>query len=904
MAENIQLAGLVVDLLLNTASFEAGSTKAQRIANKAAKDIDKEFRSLQGALSGIFARLGPIGQTAATALDQMGSAASAAMSKLGGLSSGLGTMGALVAGLGAAIATVATAITAAMVGIAVRAAESAAKLEDMAKATGVSVEALSRLSAVGHMIAPDIDLDTIAKGLERMDRAALRSIQSTTIASDGFQTLGIKVADAAGHMKSTEALFGEIADKFQNMADGSEKTAVAMEIFGRSGAALIPVLDEGGAEIQRITRIADAFGVTLTGETTEAAHKFKESISELELALLGIENRIMEALLPTMQAVTKALDDMAEGTRYTNQQILNATEGFGEFQLKASTLNSVLHDLVEIVKLWVPILADLGATALIAANDLGEFITVADILLKHEAELREHPLKFWLGNAGTEQMRSEIEAVDRAVNRANNDVIDLTAHLYNAVTLPPQPKTGFDLLDDVEAKLKKLDNEKHHINLDTGAARDQADQLIAKLKALESEIDSLLHKNDTEANKQIDAINKLIAKVEDYEAAWSESFKGINVIGNTMLETLEKQKQAIIDQNDALLKQLGLLAQRNTAGETVALAPSGEAPTLGAIGIPPAPLPEVLTSRLPSEMPVYTGGEAAKQLEAIRTSDQAAQDAADHIKQSIEDENDKYREQMAILEELRAQGKLTQEEFQAAAEKAGAAIVDEWQKAFDHIGNAFQTLINGWLQGTQSLSKAFSKMGDALVTSILSAQMKNLEGTLAKQGAEKSGQPGAAGSIYGVIGKLFGVKDSLNKPDGSASNPLHVVLAGGLPAGPNGGPNLSLLSSLGLGKMPSGISSFLSTAASFLPFAGFMAEGGDVTPGKAYIVGEKRPELFMPRSSGRIIPSIPTGGGESERDTSPQFIFNGVSDADSFKRSQSQMAGWYTRTLYSGRRNG
>jgi len=50
-------------------------------------------------------------------------------------------------------------------------------------------------------------------------------------------------------------------------------------------------------------------------------------------------------------------------------------------------------------------------------------------------------------------------------------------------------------------------------------------------------------------------------------------------------------------------------------------------------------------------------------------------------------------------------------------------------------------------------------------------------------------------------------------------------------------------------------------------FGGFRAGGGSVSAGKAYVVGEKRPELFVPSTSGRIVPNVPTvspvaaGGG-------------------------------------------
>jgi hypothetical protein len=42
--------------------------------------------------------------------------------------------------------------------------------------------------------------------------------------------------------------------------------------------------------------------------------------------------------------------------------------------------------------------------------------------------------------------------------------------------------------------------------------------------------------------------------------------------------------------------------------------------------------------------------------------------------------------------------------------------------------------------------------------------------------------------------------------------------------------------------------------------AGARASGGPVDPGRAYVVGEKRPELFVPRTPGTIIPQVPKGG--------------------------------------------
>jgi hypothetical protein len=44
-------------------------------------------------------------------------------------------------------------------------------------------------------------------------------------------------------------------------------------------------------------------------------------------------------------------------------------------------------------------------------------------------------------------------------------------------------------------------------------------------------------------------------------------------------------------------------------------------------------------------------------------------------------------------------------------------------------------------------------------------------------------------------------------------------------------------------------------------FGGMREAGGAVAAGRAYVVGEKRPELFVPSTSGTIIPRVPSGGG-------------------------------------------
>jgi phage-related minor tail protein len=61
--------------------------------------------------------------------------------------------------------------------------------------------------------------------------------------------------------------------------------------------------------------------------------------------------------------------------------------------------------------------------------------------------------------------------------------------------------------------------------------------------------------------------------------------------------------------------------------------------------------------------------------------------------------------------------------------------------------------------------------------------------------------------------------------------------------------------------------------ASFLPgIAGKKADGGPVTGGSNYLVGERGPEMFVPSSSGTIIPNHKLSGDGS---SGQQIIYNG-----------------------------
>lgn len=90
-----------------------------------------------------------------------------------------------------------------------------------------------------------------------------------------------------------------------------------------------------------------------------------------------------------------------------------------------------------------------------------------------------------------------------------------------------------------------------------------------------------------------------------------------------------------------------------------------------------------------------------------------------------------------------------------------------------------------------------------------------------------------------------------------------------------------------------------SLASSLFSLDGARASGGPVDAGLSYLVGEQGPEVFVPQSSGAIVPNGALAGGSR-----PQIVMNVTArDATSFMKSETQIAAMLSRALARGQRN-
>jgi hypothetical protein len=223
---------------------------------------------------------------------QVEGAAQTLTSRIGPLSGALGAL--------APVATVGG--LAALVG---RTIEAGDTFNDLSQRTGVSVESLARFNKAAATSGTDID--SVAKALGKLSKGMYEAAETgkgPTAAA--LRTLGVSAKDAAGNLKTADQVTLEIASKFKAMPDGVEKTALAMQLFGKAGAEMIPMLNEGGAAIESLS-------VKMTGAFAEKADEYNDKLAMLGGKVGALATGITVALLPALDATVTVLTLVVDG---------------------------------------------------------------------------------------------------------------------------------------------------------------------------------------------------------------------------------------------------------------------------------------------------------------------------------------------------------------------------------------------------------------------------------------------------------------------------------------------------------------------------------------------------------------------------------------------------------------
>jgi hypothetical protein len=229
----------------------------------------------------------------------------------------------------------------------------------MADRVGMSSEAFNKLSYAAT--AAGIDEGTFAMSVEQMNkRLGELAVEGTGPAADALKRFGLSARQLAE--QGPEASFEKLVGVLGSIKNPAERAAVAMDLFGKSGQAILNLAEKGPGGLKELEEEAQKLGIATSNVDAEKVREAEHAWNQIWTAVQGLGRTIAVELAPHIAYVADAFSDWVK-----------RSNGF-------AVIGSAIHDFVlkpiyivaDVVKFVESALLSLGAAGVQAFADLAK----------------------------------------------------------------------------------------------------------------------------------------------------------------------------------------------------------------------------------------------------------------------------------------------------------------------------------------------------------------------------------------------------------------------------------------------------------------------------------------------------------------------------------------------------
>jgi hypothetical protein len=176
----------------------------------------------------------------------------------------------------------------------------------LAARLGMTYGELSGLGLAGELAG--VSLDSIGKAATKADVAFVKAAGGSKQATNAFKAIGLSVNDLNGMTAADR--FDAITNAIAALPTEAQRAAAAVQIFGRSGAELLPLFNQGAGGIAAARAEAERFGLALTDAQGRDVENMNDAFTRAKAAIQGVVQQVVAYLSPAVTAVTTAFSDM------------------------------------------------------------------------------------------------------------------------------------------------------------------------------------------------------------------------------------------------------------------------------------------------------------------------------------------------------------------------------------------------------------------------------------------------------------------------------------------------------------------------------------------------------------------------------------------------------------------
>jgi lambda family phage tail tape measure protein len=752
MASSRSLGSLTLDLIANIGGFTQGMSKAAREAQKSLDSIESSIKGFSENVTKLL--------------------------EFAGITVGID---ALVDGIKEAI-------------------KSMDELGKSALKVGLPVEQFSALAGAASI--SNVNVDSLVSTLGKFTKSIAAATNGTSEQAQIFKALGISIKDQNGNLKSSTDLMLEFSTQFKELGVNSTTTAAGIALFGKNFQDMIPFLSQGADGIKKAQEEAIELGAALSGQAADAAAKFQDNLSEINLATQGFKNQLVQALLPTLNEWTTSIVELGKdhekmqdiatglaGALRGLELVANAVAAaFAVIQATVETLTVAVANGVQHFKEYA-MLAELAATNPAAAFSAAKALYSANANgMKGDAQAA--------ADSVTASWSKAVDKIEAAFDRMGHNLNDpLTAPIKNATAgvvslseeinnIAGKGAKGNAGLVAATKQIAALGAAAIKSGEDVGqvqsvvaagvAKLQQVSGSQGKLQALQAALNPSAAQQAEKLASALEALGNAVAKVNESS---DPTQKAYNIYADTVRNLDQLGAKAI--KAGASVKYVQDLVAQGVSGAQSKLQHDLQAPVLAAQAYKDALDQQLVAQQAANDAAVAAVGigsqQAQEQQQLNKVLQDGAQAVADFTKRhadAIAQGDPQYTKELADLKQYWADVLKITTDGQQQLHDAQSNWLNGVNKAWDDFvaqqnnvaqisGQLTTDFLNqgsdafaSFIDGTKSAKDALTDFIDSFEQEITQAVSKQLLKSLFSIGGDGSG--GNAGGLGDIISQLFG----------------------------------------------------------------------------------------------------------------------------------------------------
>ena len=278
-------------------------------------------------------------------------------------------------------------------------------------------------------------INNMGTGLKTLTNKLDDAKNGSEDAQNMFAQLGLSLDDISN--MSREEIFGAAITGFQEMADSTERAALANDLFGKSGQELTPLFNTSVEETAALIESVNNLGGVMSDTAVKDSAAFADSMLDVTTAFDGLKRNVLSDLLPYINDIMEGLALIVSGD----------SSGFGMLKTGIDEfVGNVSSKLPELVSGFSTIVMDIGNAVIDNAPLLLE--SAGEIIIQLATGI-VNQLPSILRTGVTilvTLIKSITDNLPMLIKTATQIIVDLAKELTNPATLVSIIKSGIELI--------------------------------------------------------------------------------------------------------------------------------------------------------------------------------------------------------------------------------------------------------------------------------------------------------------------------------------------------------------------------------------------------------------------------------------------------------------------------